>query len=311
MGSFKFYATVAGVLAVAASTSARAADLLPPPPPPPVPVPVDVGGGWYLRGDVGVSAYDAGKITNVNGPDVSYYDRDFGAGAFAGAGIGYQFNNWFRADVTGEYRFSTGFNWHDKGSVGTSTLFWNGAAYDTYTASGTSYEKSSTKYTSAVVLVNGYFDLGTWYGITPFVGAGVGYAYHWLTNGDTSTINAFGNWVAADGTVSPGTAPTGVAGGTIRNSNKGDLAWALHAGLAYDVSPNLKLEVAYRYLNMGDVKTGSIDCYCGATYGGVKVKTLESQDIKIGMRWMLGGPVVAAAPIAEEPYPAAPIIRKY
>jgi opacity protein-like surface antigen len=303
MGSLKLYATLAGLLAVAASTTVRAADLLPPPPPLEAP-PFEVGGGWYLRGDVGVSAYDAGKISNVSSPDITYYDKDFGSGAFAGAGVGYQFNNWFRADITGEYRFSTGFKWNDRGGVSTQTAF-GGLIY---TANGTSYEKTSGDYSAAVVLVNGYFDLGTWYGITPFVGAGVGWNYHWTSGGTTSTVNAFGNYVGPDGFVQAGSPPSGVSGGSIRDHGKGDLAWALHAGLGYDVSPNLKLEVAYRYLNLGSTQTGLIDCYCNQVYAGTKVKDLESHDIKIGMRWMLGGPVLASMP--QEPY-GAPIVRKY
>src|SRR3954468_12718972 len=67
MGTIKRTA-LAGLVAVATSAPAFAADLLPPPPPPPpVPVPiVDVGSGWYLRGDVGVGALDFGKFVGVN-----------------------------------------------------------------------------------------------------------------------------------------------------------------------------------------------------------------------------------------------------
>ena len=309
MGSFKFYATVAGCLAVASSVgAARAADLLGPPPPPPMePYVSDVGGGWYLRGDVGVSHYEAHRLENASSPGISYYDRDFGSGGFAGAGVGYQFNSWFRADVTGEYRFSTGFGWRDKGGANTSTQFYNPGTgvYDTYTATGTSYEKTKSSYYAAVVLVNGYFDLGTWYGFTPFLGGGVGYAYHFFRGGDTSTVNAYGNYVDVNGVASPGGPPAGVSGGSIANKDKGDLAWALHAGVAYDVTPNVKLELAYRYLNMGDVKTGVINCYCNQQYAGTRIRELESHDVKIGMRWAFGGPVSAPA------YEPGPLIRKY
>jgi opacity protein-like surface antigen len=285
MGSFKLYATLAGLLAVASSTAVRAADLLPPPPPLEAP-PLEVGGGWYLRGDVGVSNYDGAKFKNAETPDATYSGENFGSGAFAGAGVGYQFNNWFRADVTGEYRFSTGIRVNDH-----SFFYSNG-----YGING--YESTKGDYSGAVVLVNGYFDLGTWYGITPFVGAGVGWGHTKLDGWSTSTVNAY-----TDKSIG-----AAVSGGTIRDKSSDHLAWALHAGLGYDVSPNLKLELAYRYLNLGDARTGNIDCYCGETYSGLKVKDLQSHDIKIGMRWMLGGPV--AAPMPVEPY-GAPIIRKY
>lgn len=279
MGSFKLYATLAGVMALA--TTAQAADLLPPAPP--APVPVDVGGGWYLRGDVGVSHYEGGKFSSVEPTTAKFSDQDFGSGGFAGAGIGYQFNNWFRADVTGEYRFSTGVKAHDRDS-------WTGGS-----GRVSSIEGYQGDYSAAVVMLNGYFDLGTWYGITPFVGAGVGWAENYLHAFETSTQNVYldhPDW------------NNGVSGGTIRDAHKGNLAWALHAGLGYDVTPNLKLEIAYRYLNLGDAKTGVVDCFCGETHQGYKAKELESHDIKIGMRWLLGAPV----PVADY---GAPIIRKY
>ena len=41
------------------------------------------------------------------------------------------------------------------------------------------------------------------------------------------------------------------------------LAWAVHAGLAYNVTNNFKMELAYRYLNFGNVNTSVIDCAAG------------------------------------------------
>ena len=316
MGSKKVYATVAGFLALASSVSmARAADLLSPPPPPPPPVVAapDFGGGWYLRGDVGVSKYDAGRVSHPVRGDIAIYDKDFGSGAFAGVGAGYRFNSWFRADVTAEYRFSTGMSWRDKGPVSTgfgyyyNTDGFGHVAYQNGRASGTSYEKTKSGHSAAVVLVNGYVDLGNWYGITPFVGAGVGYANHFLRGGQTDTVNNYNTYTPDGGVPGPTTmVPSGIAGGRLINKDKGNFAWALHAGLAYDVTPGVKLELAYRYLNMGSISTGAIDCYCTAPLGqGFRVKDIDSHDVKIGMRWELGGPIAAPS------YEPAPLMRKY
>jgi opacity protein-like surface antigen len=35
-------------------------------------------------------------------------------------------------------------------------------------------------------------------------------------------------------------------------ASKWNLAWAVHAGLAYKVNPSLTLELAYRYVDLGD-----------------------------------------------------------
>ena len=79
------------------------------------------------------------------------------AGIF-GLGVGYQFNNWFRADVTGEYRGNSQFFGTDR------ITFTGGVGTDTYHGSKSEW----------VVLANAYVDLGTWWCMTPFIGAGVG-----------------------------------------------------------------------------------------------------------------------------------------
>lgn len=289
MGSLKVYATVAGFLALASSVSAvRAADLLPPPPPPPMPVePVsDIGGGWYLRGDVGVSKYNVGKASHTQLPNATFYGEEVGSGAFAGAGIGYQFNSWFRADVTGEYRFSTGMKFRDK------EYFSDGVNQ----INGNEFYKSNLS--SGVFLLNGYFDLGNWYGVTPFIGAGVGYAYNNVSGFEHSTMNFYPTALGLN---------PGINGGYARDKGNGNLAWALHAGLAMDITPNLKLELAYRYLNLGEARTGDVYCYCNSTTvrPGFKIKDIEAHDVKIGLRWAFGGPAIAPA---MEP---APLMRKY
>src|SRR3712207_9032541 len=113
MGSFKYYA-LAGILAVAASTTAHAADLLPPPPPMAA-AHVEVGGGWYLRGDIGMTNQAVDKLSFGNtDPDFQTIHLDFDSSPLFGIGAGYQFNNWIRADVTGEYRGKSSFHGLDR-----------------------------------------------------------------------------------------------------------------------------------------------------------------------------------------------------
>ena len=80
------------------------------------PPPVEDFGGWYLRGDIGFSNQRVKHIDNAGRPQRSAARRcrDLGfdtAGIF-GLGVGYQFNNWFRADVTGQYRGNAQFQGH-------------------------------------------------------------------------------------------------------------------------------------------------------------------------------------------------------
>jgi opacity protein-like surface antigen len=264
-----------------------------------MPAPIEFGGGWYLRGDVGVGSLDFKGTTVVDASiPASPYEGNYKGiqnsvsdQVFVGAGIGYQLNPWLRFDLTGEYRTKTDWQYVDQG-VGD-------VCRPNECLPGSGYNISKGQFSSIVGLANAYFDLGTWHGLTPFVGAGVGFAHHMFGHSfDIGAGTSTGGFTGA---------PGGFGMGPERD--KTSLAWALHAGLGYDVSPNLKLELAYRYLNMGEAETGRVGCAGTCSTGGgtiYKVKELESHDFKIGMRWMLGGPV------AEMPASyGAPIIRKY
>jgi opacity protein-like surface antigen len=164
---------LARILTLAASVGvpglAHAADLLPPPPPPLPPPPVDVGGGWYLRGDVGVGILDLRKtvVEDVSTPPIPYnysaIQDHVGDQVFVGVGVGYQFNPWLRFDLTGEYR---------------TKAEWRFVAEDLSYGTRGGYNLTAGKFSSVVALANGYVDLGNWYGVTPFIGAGVGFAHH-------------------------------------------------------------------------------------------------------------------------------------
>src|SRR5947209_7799048 len=99
------------------STSTLAADLPPPLPPPVYRAPLVVEtGGWYIRGDVGVGhqEFRSFDFTHLNAAEVGPWPpswrihmKDIKDTAFVGFGLGYQWNNWLRADITGEYRISS------------------------------------------------------------------------------------------------------------------------------------------------------------------------------------------------------------
>ncbi|MER2319369.1 outer membrane protein, partial [Methylobacterium brachiatum] len=295
-----------------------------PPPPPP---PIEVGGGWYLRGDVGASVYTRPRYTEAY--DYTGYadaNRSFGneigGGGFAGVGVGYQFTPFLRGDVTGEYRYSTGL----RGSE-----YYKGPEFDNGLGSY-GVNKSTSNFDSAVVLANAYFDLGTWYGITPFIGGGVGYAFNHISGYSTNQqftsptyAYDYGNPIYDCKCGQPyyNYAPVyDNNGNPVYNTNSGSkfyksktsgsFAWALHAGLAYDVSDALKIEVAYRYLNLGKAETGAgfVPC-CTEALRPIKVKDIEAHDVKIGLRYYLGGLVAAPLPpLMPEPIPG-PLVRKY
>lgn len=272
---------------VGAPCFAQAADLLPPPPPPPLPAPVEVGGGWYLRGDVGVGATSLHSVElRTTGAIPPGYHNDgatLGDQFFAGGGVGYQFNNFLRADVTAEYRGGGHLSFTD---------VYNGFYGDGTPGTGLDYNTGHLS--SVVVMANGYVDLGCWYGLTPYIGGGAGQAFHRLS-GFTD--------------IGAGTAAGGF--GTAKQKDTSSFAWNLQAGVSYDITPNFKVDVGYRYMNLGHFSTGTVSCYnsgCSDSYG-YKIKDITSHDVKIGLRYMLGG-VAAPLPPVYEP-PPGPIVRKY
>ncbi len=89
-----------------------------------------------------------------------------------------------------------------------------------------------------VVLANAYADLGTWWCITPFIGAGVG--------GARVTINGF----TRRGHRQHRRRRAAERAPTRDNASKWNLAWAVHAGLAYKVTPNFTVELAYRAISI-------------------------------------------------------------
>ena len=268
-------------VALAASVPANAADLLPPPPPIEAgPPPVEFG-GWYLRGDVGVGANELSEFRSTLQPANSFgnpppqvinANARLGDSATFSAGVGYQYNGWLRGDVTGEYRSQVQYRNHL-------------ANFNPQTgAGGVNYYTAD--HSALLFLANGYLDLGTWYGITPYIGGGVGVVNHSLAGLNDSGF------------------------GFTNDVNRTNFAWQVGTGLAFSVTQNLKLELGYRYLDMGSLHTNPIVCLQVSTcWFEQQSFHAASHDVHLGFRYAFGGeaPRIPTAFIA----PPGPLVRKY
>jgi opacity protein-like surface antigen len=263
MRSVKFL--VAAGAASLLSSMAFAADMpMITPPPMYAPAPPADFGGWYLRGDIGFSNQSISKRDYYSYPNLLSLQQQnsFDTGGIFDVGVGYQFNNWFRADVTAQYRGNATFHGLDLTSYTDTGTVQRGS--DTYSAS-----KSEL-----VFLANVYADLGTWWCVTPYIGAGVGTS--------RNTISNFTD-IGANGTFLFGTVP-GLASAS--SASKWDFAWALHTGLAYRVTPNMTVELGYSYMNLGDGVTGALVTKDGVTANqAMTFKDITSHDLKLGVRW--------------------------
>jgi len=308
LGSMTFAAAFAAI----ATVGAHAADMdfpnAPPLPSLTPEVPMELGTGWYLRGDIGYAREQAPKLfldANAGTPGSTI---PIGAqllnsnatknGWSAGLGFGYKFNSWLRTDITYErrntmkadasslpfdcQRETAGMDDPDGNKVGI------GVIYNKCTAG------QNASLSRSVALANIYFDLGNWSGVTPYVGAGVGFVY--------GATNATYNWYnQADGSsynptlVRPDGYPliyyhfdnlgNPIAGQPVNygsqsrlqavNSGNFSFAWALMAGFSYDISSHMKLDINYRYLNMGAWTTPTVSSIAKAS------------DVRIGVRYMI------------------------
>ncbi|WP_294536966.1 outer membrane beta-barrel protein [uncultured Rhodoblastus sp.] len=281
---------LASVAAIAGSQTvgggARAADLLPPAPPIEEPLrgAIVEETGFYLRGDLGVANANASNLQSTyrDGQTVASLSTIEGPASVGdplllGLGVGYKFNPWLRADVTGEYRNSINYR-------ASSTYQWGDPSVSP--CDPTSGVFCGDEYTgqikTALFLANGYIDVGTWGGFTPYVGGGVGFAAYQVSG--LKDISLY----------------PGAAFGFANNNNGTNFAWALTAGVAYRLSPNLLLDVGYRYVNMGTFNTGTIACN-NQTQFSCHFETqhfnVASNDLRVGLRWMPAAVAYAEPPV--------------
>lgn len=232
----------------------------------PEPMAIPSVGGWYLRGDIGYKYYQAPKTELSNplygggqyttGGHDQLVNESLGAAADFGIGVGYKFNEYFRTDLTLDYETPARFKgslWCDYNTTSCNSSP-NGGYYDTERAKIAAY----------TALLNGYADLGTYNGFTPYVGAGVGASYLQTSSIRSSNYGSDGSSIEGDG-----------------NWN---FAWALMAGVSYAVNQNLSVDLGYRYLNLGDAKTKGVTDSFGQTTG-LKYNNIQAHEVRLGLRY--------------------------
>jgi opacity protein-like surface antigen len=230
-----------------------------------IPAPAPSGRAWYLKGTIGMKNPEPGGI-DINEPtyDDSFttHHKDIKSSALYGFGIGVEHSRWLRFDITGEYRGKQ--------------LF---LAQDTYIRGdcGTPGNCGTNEYTadleSWLGLANAYIDLGTWRGVTPYVGGGIGIAS--IDVQGFKDVNVPNNSVFYSD----------------RDNSTTNFAWALYAGISYDVTPQFTLDLAYRYTDLGDAKTGRATAYDGSSsYSGLEIEDITSHDLLLSARYRLDHP---------------------
>ena len=276
------------------------------------PTEVEIGSNWYLRGDIGVGFDDAPSIVLPTLPSakpgyLASVPASGGTGAgFAGdLGFGYRFTDFLRMDATWDYwtspartrSFAVVCPYNLVGVANPTTGAPAGYLYDTTnTCAGT----TSLSQHNNTFLANGYVDLGTYSGFTPYVGGGVGLNMSFMQGSSSFIETANGVGYAANLT-NPGGFPSvwvNSAGQPIApqphnpftaqnwnrtiNSTTYRFAWSLAAGFGFQLNPSATLDVGYRFIDGGQSSL-LINPQTGLT---VKQRNV-SQQILVGIRYVL------------------------
>jgi len=227
---------------------------VPPPPAYPPPPTLMWLPGAYIRADGGY-----GFTTNTDFKDVNFaatlgddvrLKGDSGSSPFYQAGVGFRFSRWFRADVTASYLPTLKFSGTDNIGFGSVN---NGQLH------------------SGAALVNAYFDLPpmlTIFGpfVQPYFNVGVGAARNHMG----SFFSTF-----------PGIA------GTIGPHTQTSAAVAFGLGTAISLGRNSAIDIAYRFMDLGEVRTGSaVTSASGVTTGISPIKAeLFANVLTLGFRF--------------------------
>ncbi|MER8424228.1 MULTISPECIES: outer membrane protein [unclassified Mesorhizobium] len=209
-------------------------------------VPVEVGSGWYLRGDVSYLVQKSFKDEDFAFTPASFDEKE--DPIFASIGFGYHFNDYLRADLNVGYlpgnKIDVGYN--DGTTVASATL-------KNYAFSG---------------ILNGYVDLGTYVGITPYLGAGIGVVQskrRLSASYFTDNANPADDFVLRD------------------NKTQYSFAYTLNAGLAYQVSKNVSVDLGYQYFSAPDAEYVTAE---SLTSFPIR-KGINNHQVKVGLRYDL------------------------
>jgi opacity protein-like surface antigen len=223
---------------------------------------------WYLRGDVGYATHRDSDIVEVDTTG-SYLleDTNIDEAWTIGGGIGVYFGHALRGDITVDHRADTGVEGYKAAGI----LFDGDRSFDV---------------DSTVVLANMYYDIDMGSSFTPYMGFGLGWAGNRANEGTGNGCECGANIPVV-----------------IESNSTSNFAWALMAGLTIDLgghrggsmkdvndsASGLKLDLGYRYLDMGEVHTGEV---IGVTTNPVVpvsgdpiIEDYNAHEFRVGLRY--------------------------
>lgn len=221
-------------------------------------------GNCYFRADVG---YSAASDATINWAQTDPLTGDYLTSDVSTLNFD---NSWFGEAGVGCGSGSRGlrgelmFGYHGSRKLdGEPATTW----YDPVGPAPPEDDPLHTDVTSYTMMVNAYKDLGNWGGITPYLGAGLGLAYNKVDDvyftGNPALVNR------------------------IHGDNDLSFAWALMAGIGYQISDRAVLDLGYRYSDLGSAQSERVDS-ANFVNPRVDIDDITAHEFKIGLRYHFG-----------------------
>jgi OOP family OmpA-OmpF porin len=272
-----------------------------------------VPGYWYIGPEGGWTSLNSNSGDRVSGvqftgpnggtfttPGTGNPEKNFNSGFNVGARGGYQWGPW-RGELEYSYR-------NNEASSATLPQFG-------FTTSGA---HSSGQVTTNSVMANGIYDFGTWgwnwwVPITPHIGGGIGGVHV----NDSFSINSFTLGRPIGPPINP-SSPLSVApqtfGGTLVQGSGWRFGYQAIAGLRFEFSPVVALDIDYRYLGTTDQTlnntarfpfpngSGGTNCCAGTHF----TSSYHTQNIVASITMKFGAPPAPPPPLPPAPPPPPP-----
>jgi len=275
--------------------------------PAPAPIP-ELAPNYYFRADgaLGFNGVGGGSETGMligthdapgaTGPEPSTFGghlfnsfNDFSGNESVvgqlGVGVGKYWNDWFRTDITAEYRTeendaasgSYQYMAHYRDGSGAWVPIVNGSGDPAWQVNGT--VKETLQMRTGVFMANAYFDILQHGHVRPYIGGGVGFARR-----DVRRVHASHETYCDPTIVGDCDAPH--VSGRSRSEKKevGTVfAGQLSAGLTVDVWDHAKFDIGYRfqYIDGMDVDVRTAE----GTLSSVSVGETQDHQLRAGLRW--------------------------
>ena len=271
------------------------------PVPAPIPVP-DYAGKWYFRLDAGIGFVSEPSISErglvfgttdspgITGPtpfgsSPSWFSLDYETSVTWGIGAGYYLAPRLRTDITADVRSQQAVK--GAGSYSYVMHGWQGGPLPVYgpvlDGAGNPIQilgsvTDNTMHRSGTLLFNLYYDLFKHGAFTPYVGAGLGIAFHEFERTHRNSASA------CDQNLDPTcAAPILLTSTNVADkSHAASLAWALMAGATYNITSSTMLDINYRYLNIGST---SANLNGGAVASKLSIGEIGEHQLRAGLRW--------------------------